>query len=87
MTVTKSGPRVKGQRCPICGGLAQQKFRPFCSSRCADLDLGAWLGGRYRIPSAEAPDGEDAAELARALSEDDGGDDDGDNDGGGKEWD
>ncbi len=79
MTVTKLKPRVKGQRCPICGGRAVQKFRPFCSVRCADADLGAWLGGRYRVPATEPPDAQEQEELARALGEDDDGD--------GKEWD
>jgi endogenous inhibitor of DNA gyrase (YacG/DUF329 family) len=49
--------------CPICGkALAKEaaKFAPFCSRRCADLDLGRWLKGRYIIPGmpeeAETPD-------------------------------
>jgi hypothetical protein len=29
------------------------RHRPFCSPRCADLDLGAWLNGDYRIPAAD----------------------------------
>jgi endogenous inhibitor of DNA gyrase (YacG/DUF329 family) len=30
-------------------------YRPFCSRRCADADLGRWLGEQYRIPTAENP--------------------------------
>jgi uncharacterized protein len=36
-------------RCPICGKSADPKFRPFCSARCADVDLHRWLSGRYSI--------------------------------------
>jgi len=47
--------------CPICGKPAVPRFRPFCSRRCADVDLGRWLTGQYRIPlgpetEAEEPD-------------------------------
>ena len=37
-------------RCPICGRPAIASLRPFCSRRCADVDLGRWLTGEYRIP-------------------------------------
>jgi endogenous inhibitor of DNA gyrase (YacG/DUF329 family) len=36
--------------CPICGKPADPKYRPFCSSRCADVDLARWLRGSYVIP-------------------------------------
>jgi uncharacterized protein len=39
--------------CPMCGKPVEAKFRPFCSSRCADLDLHRWLSGRYAIPAKE----------------------------------
>ncbi|MCB5410539.1 DNA gyrase inhibitor YacG [Pseudogemmobacter faecipullorum] len=50
--------------CPICGKPVEQAWRPFCSKRCADLDLARWLGGGYRISSGEdeaesLPDQED----------------------------
>ncbi len=92
MTVTKLVPRVKGRRCPICEKPALQKFRPFCSARCADVDLGAWLGERYRVPANEPPDADEIEELAQALGEGEdedggeGGDDDNDGDGGAKPW-
>lgn len=38
--------------CPICAKEADAKYRPFCSRRCADVDLGKWLTGSYAIPSA-----------------------------------
>jgi endogenous inhibitor of DNA gyrase (YacG/DUF329 family) len=47
--------------CPICRrplseGEAARPFRPFCSKRCADVDLSRWLNGRYAIPAVEADD-------------------------------
>ena len=43
-----SGP----SKCPICGKPSHEKFKPFCSGRCADLDLGRWLKGGYVVPAA-----------------------------------
>ncbi|SHI62167.1 DNA gyrase inhibitor YacG [Wenxinia saemankumensis] len=42
--------------CPICGKPGSTAYRPFCSRRCADVDLARWLGGGYRIQTDEAPD-------------------------------
>jgi hypothetical protein len=39
--------------CPICNKPEAQKFRPFCSKRCADVDLSRWLKGAYAIPADE----------------------------------
>ncbi|MCW8834801.1 MAG: DNA gyrase inhibitor YacG [Rhodospirillales bacterium] len=47
---------LRPARCPNCGKPVVQAFRPFCSKRCADVDLGRWLGGHYRIPTNEGPD-------------------------------
>jgi endogenous inhibitor of DNA gyrase (YacG/DUF329 family) len=44
--------------CPICGKPLVEQFRPFCSRRCADVDLHRWLGGSYGIPAAEQDDSE-----------------------------
>ena len=41
--------------CPICDRDTDPKFRPFCSKRCADVDLAKWLTGSYAIP-VEATD-------------------------------
>jgi len=48
------------KRCPICGKLAVETYRPFCSKRCADVDLNRWLSGAYAIPGRpeEDEDGE-----------------------------
>jgi len=49
--------------CPVCGKAADEKYRPFCSKRCADIDLGRWLKESYRVPSDERPDdGDDLSE-------------------------
>ena len=50
--------------CPICGKPAVERFRPFCSGRCADVDLNRWLKGAYATPAVEDPD-EDVADLPR----------------------
>ena len=42
--------------CPICKKLAIQEFRPFCSKRCADIDLNRWLSDRYVVPGADEDD-------------------------------
>lgn len=50
-------------RCPICRRPTERKFRPFCSKRCADIDLARWLGGGYAIAGGGADadeDGDDA---------------------------
>ncbi|SER75646.1 hypothetical protein SAMN04490244_102436 [Tranquillimonas rosea] len=39
--------------CPICAKDADPKYRPFCSRRCADIDLGKWLSGAYSVPAGE----------------------------------
>jgi len=52
--------------CPICLKETDPKYHPFCSKRCADIDLGRWLKGSYVIPgNADEPDqaGQDAAEI------------------------
>ncbi|MGF1651242.1 MAG: DNA gyrase inhibitor YacG [Hyphomicrobiaceae bacterium] len=52
----------KAARCPICKKEMIARYRPFCSARCADIDLGRWLSGRYAVP---ARDGDDEAETLR----------------------
>ena len=42
-------------KCPGCGKDAAVPYRPFCSKRCADIDLGRWLKEGYRIETEEAP--------------------------------
>ena len=60
--VTPLRPRA---RCPICGRPAERTFSPFCSRRCAEIDLNRWLSGSYAIPGrpvdeeSESPPGKD----------------------------
>jgi endogenous inhibitor of DNA gyrase (YacG/DUF329 family) len=42
--------------CPICNKPAAAAFKPFCSRRCADVDLNRWLSGAYAIPVREDDD-------------------------------
>ena len=42
--------------CPICGKAALESCKPFCSKRCADLDLGKWFSGSYAVPAVENDD-------------------------------
>ncbi len=42
--------------CPICGKPSDPRLRPFCSKRCADIDLQRWFSGAYRIPGAPQTD-------------------------------
>ncbi|MDA7428544.1 DNA gyrase inhibitor YacG [Primorskyibacter aestuariivivens] len=49
--------------CPICDKQSDAKYRPFCSKRCADVDLAKWLTGSYAVPSQD-PDDFDAVEEA-----------------------
>ncbi|MCS6854836.1 MAG: DNA gyrase inhibitor YacG [Elioraea sp.] len=51
---------AKTPACPICGKPAEPRWRPFCSRRCADIDLGRWFAGVYRLPTDKAPDGSEA---------------------------
>lgn len=56
--------------CPECGESTVHRYRPFCSKRCADLDLSRWLRGAYAIAGGNADEDEDgddanAPELAR----------------------
>ncbi len=48
---------LTGRPCPICGKPATVEMRPFCSKRCADIDLHHWLGGSYAIPVVEQNSG------------------------------
>ncbi len=51
--------------CPVCGRPGVVSWRPFCSRRCADVDLGRWFNEAYRIPAepAEPADGDGDADA------------------------
>jgi len=58
--------------CPTCRRPAADAFRPFCSRRCADVDLHRWLSGAYAIPvrEEEDEDGRQTADDRGQMSED-----------------
>lgn len=63
---------VKTHKCPICNRLcADEKYAPFCSKRCADIDLGHWFNGDYSVP-AEDLDEMETMELYEALEDEKG---------------
>ncbi len=57
MSANDDSPReratAKERACPICGKPRDSRYDPFCSKRCADVDLHRWLKGNYVIPGAE----------------------------------
>lgn len=59
-------PVAPARPCAICGKPQQPEYRPFCSRRCADVDLGRWMNGAYTAPAEELDD-PDQAELEAAL--------------------
>ncbi|MEO5337500.1 MAG: DNA gyrase inhibitor YacG [Magnetospirillum sp. WYHS-4] len=69
---------LKPRKCPLCGKPVDVAFKPFCSKRCADIDLGRWLSEGYRVQTDESPeipdlsDGEEGNEsrVMRRESED-----------------
>jgi endogenous inhibitor of DNA gyrase (YacG/DUF329 family) len=52
--------------CPVCGKPSEEAVRPFCSKRCADVDLHRWLSGTYVLPALDDepfdPEGEQGTE-------------------------
>ena len=52
-------PSYVSRPCPICGKPSAERFRPFCSARCKDVDLNRWLKGAYAIPATESADDSD----------------------------
>lgn len=57
-----SGGKPQGPRCPICKAPAVAAHKPFCSKRCADVDLHRWLAGVYTVPTNEKPEDEGETE-------------------------
>lgn len=55
----RSSPPLRAVRiaakCPICSKPAEGQYQPFCSKRCADIDLGRWLKEGYRVETEEGP--------------------------------
>lgn len=58
MTDSKVVPLRPTRPCPICRKPSTQQFHPFCSARCADIDLNRWFSGAYAIPAEPVDDDE-----------------------------
>jgi len=56
--MSEQRPESAQRKCAICGKPQSPDFQPFCSKRCADVDLGRWLKGTYVLPGDELPDPE-----------------------------
>lgn len=63
MTSQKDDKNKSASACPICGKPAVSDYAPFCSKRCADVDLHRWLTGAYAIPAVEEDGDIDEAET------------------------
>ncbi|MQX36937.1 DNA gyrase inhibitor YacG [Roseospira navarrensis] len=57
--------RLTAAACPVCGKATTARYRPFCSKRCADVDLSRWLGGGYVVPGHEPADPDAMADALR----------------------
>jgi hypothetical protein len=64
--MAESEPKVGG-KCPTCGKPTEIRYRPFCSQRCQQLDLGRWFNESYRIAAKSGPG--EAAEGAEDDAE------------------
>lgn len=64
--------------CPMCDKSTNPAYRPFCSKRCADLDLAKWLGGGYAIASTDPDDFDDLADALEKAAQEPCSDDDAD---------
>lgn len=54
----------KPPTCPICREkTADPAYRPFCSRRCADIDLGRWFSGRYAVPGPPTGESDETDEM------------------------
>ncbi|MXP09879.1 DNA gyrase inhibitor YacG [Pseudoblastomonas halimionae] len=65
-TSTQAPSRPRARPCPICKKPRSEEFAPFCSKRCRDRDLGAWLTDSYAVPGQPV----DPATIAHEESDD-----------------
>lgn len=57
--ISLEGTQLTGRKCVMCKHPAIAKYRPFCSKRCADLDLGKWLNESYVVSGTPNDDEND----------------------------
>jgi uncharacterized protein len=62
--VNAGKPTCVSAKCPLCGKTRDEKLKPFCSKRCADIDLGRWLNGTYAITVTETDDSAEGVDEA-----------------------
>lgn len=53
--------------CPICNKPTNDAVKPFCSKRCADIDLHQWFTGAYALPSEDEPDEGELEQLVQLM--------------------
>ncbi|MEL6747365.1 MAG: DNA gyrase inhibitor YacG [Pseudomonadota bacterium] len=67
---TATPPGKTSKLCPICDELAIARYTPFCSKRCADVDLNRWLTGSYAVPGADDAEEDGAQSFSYGLDDD-----------------
>jgi len=60
---------IKCSRCGTETSFESNPFRPFCSERCKQIDLGHWVAGSYRIPTKNKEEEEDGMPAPEKASE------------------
>ena len=51
--MVNSNKKISPEKCSLCDAEVIEDYRPFCSKRCADIDLGRWLTGKYAISGSD----------------------------------
>ena len=66
--------KVRTVKCPQCGTpvrwVPENRFRPFCSERCKQIDLGAWASENYRVPATGAEERDESDHPTGARTQD-----------------
>lgn len=64
-----AGSSGRTPKCPVCRKPPVDAYRPFCSKRCADVDLGRWVTGSYVIPGGDSDSDDDGLENVPGTKE------------------
>ncbi len=54
-------------KCPTCGKPSVEPYIPFCTERCASIDLGNWFSGKYSVPADDVPDEDELDAMIDAI--------------------